>query len=293
MRFSTGSSLALAAGGRFAEAAEAARRRIALDPLDESAHRQLMQCLVWNGDRAGALRQFRECAAVLDRELGVSPLPETRLLYEQILEEKEPPAPAGRVVATPVVLHRRLPAATAAVPDFVGRSEELSSLDAAAPAADRHHRRGGHREDPSDRPMALSERKAVGSERRHCRAPPRFPIWRSGTLSLRRVGFATNGDAPAVGLGSSSPSARAGQPRVRNAGTFGRPARCGRALSRRGGRRLRPPAPRRRAGDRRCPVARRFVDGDAGLSADPPARPDLPKCCWPCARRSSTLPIRC
>ena len=121
--------LALAAGGRFAEAADAARRRIVLDPLDEAAHRQLMQYLVWNGDRAGALRQFRECAAVLDRELGVGPLPETRALYEQILEEKESPAPAGRVVATPVAA----PAASAnpSVSNFVGRSEELSLLDGA------------------------------------------------------------------------------------------------------------------------------------------------------------------
>ena len=127
-------SLALAAGGRFADAAEAARRRIALDPLDESAHRQLMQCLVWNGDRAGALRQFRECAAVLDRELGVSPLPETRVLYEQILEEKEPQAPAGKVVATPVAATPVAASADGGLPalsDFVGRSEELSSLDAA------------------------------------------------------------------------------------------------------------------------------------------------------------------
>ena len=121
--------LALAAAGRFAEAAAAARRRIALDPLDESAHRQLMQCLVWNGDRAGALRQFRECAAVLERELGVAPLPETRGLYEQILEEKEPHAPAGRVAATPLAAP---PAAVnPAMAAFVGRSQELASLDRA------------------------------------------------------------------------------------------------------------------------------------------------------------------
>ena len=122
-------SLALAAGGRFAEAADAARRRVTLDPLDESGHRQLMQCLVWNGDRAGALRQFRECAEVLDRELGVSPLPETRLLYEQILEEREPLAPAGRVVASSV-------GALPVDPDnggsvFLGRSEDLSTLSLA------------------------------------------------------------------------------------------------------------------------------------------------------------------
>ena len=121
--------LALSAGGRFAEAADAARRRITLDPLDESAHRQLMQYLVWNGDRSGALRQFRECAAVLDCELGVSPLPETRALYEQILEEREPRAPAGRVIATSLAAPTG--SSSPALPAFVGRSEELSSLDRA------------------------------------------------------------------------------------------------------------------------------------------------------------------
>ena len=121
--------LAWAAAGRFADAAGAARRRIALDSLDEAAHRELMQYLVWNGDRAGALRQFRECAAVLDRELGVSPLPETRLLYEQILEENEPAAPAGRVVATPVAAP--LTRGGDDEPRFVGRSAELSSLQQA------------------------------------------------------------------------------------------------------------------------------------------------------------------
>jgi DNA-binding SARP family transcriptional activator len=121
--------LALAAGGRFAEAADAARRRIAFDPLDESAHRQLMQCLAWNGDRTEALRQFRECAAVLDRELGVSPLPETRDLYEQILEGREPQAPAGRVVATPLAASHL--SVNPSVATFVGRDQELAALDRA------------------------------------------------------------------------------------------------------------------------------------------------------------------
>ncbi|MGH8926990.1 MAG: BTAD domain-containing putative transcriptional regulator [Acidimicrobiia bacterium] len=118
--------LALAAGGRFDEAASAARRRLDLDDLDEAAHRQLMQFLVWNGDRTGALRQFRECAAVLDRDLGVPPLPETRALYEQILAGEEAPAPAGRVTIAPIAA----PSAPASpkASGFVGRMTELSSL---------------------------------------------------------------------------------------------------------------------------------------------------------------------
>lgn len=119
-------ALALAAGGRFQDAAGAARRRVRQDPLDEPARRQLMQLLSWDGDRSGALQVYRDCAAVLDRELGVPPLPETRLLYEQIVEGTEPPAPAGRVVTAPVIV----PAETSspAADSFVGREWELDQL---------------------------------------------------------------------------------------------------------------------------------------------------------------------
>lgn len=125
-------ALALAAGGRFQDAAAAARRRVEIDPLDEPARRQLMQLLSWDGDRSGAMRVYRDCAAILDRELGVSPLPETRLLYEQIVEGREPSAPAGRVVtaAVTVPVETKSPAAF----PFFGREAELESLrDASQP----------------------------------------------------------------------------------------------------------------------------------------------------------------
>ena len=64
-------------------AVAAARRRLDLDPLDEAAHRRLMRIYPL-GVRAGAVRQYRACVAVLERELGVSPLPETSTLYEAI-----------------------------------------------------------------------------------------------------------------------------------------------------------------------------------------------------------------
>ena len=43
-----------------------------------------MALLARSGDRAGAIRQYRACVAVLERELGVAPLAETTELYEAI-----------------------------------------------------------------------------------------------------------------------------------------------------------------------------------------------------------------
>jgi DNA-binding SARP family transcriptional activator len=61
-----------------------ARRRLALDPLHEPAHRDLMRLLARSGDDTAALRQYRELVRILDRELGVAPAAETRALHEAI-----------------------------------------------------------------------------------------------------------------------------------------------------------------------------------------------------------------
>ena len=61
-----------------------ARRRLALDPLHEPAHRQLMALYAQIGQRSAALRQYRECARILDEEMGLAPDAETVALYEQI-----------------------------------------------------------------------------------------------------------------------------------------------------------------------------------------------------------------
>ena len=54
-----------------------ARRRLALDPLHEPAHRQLMELYAVAGQRSAALRQYQECVRILDDELGVEPSEET------------------------------------------------------------------------------------------------------------------------------------------------------------------------------------------------------------------------
>jgi len=83
----------LSAQGEFETAIAHARRWLALDALHEPAHRQLMLLYAWAGQRAAALRQYREAVRVLDQELSVAPLAETTGLYEAIKENRVPPAP--------------------------------------------------------------------------------------------------------------------------------------------------------------------------------------------------------
>jgi DNA-binding SARP family transcriptional activator/Tfp pilus assembly protein PilF len=71
-----------------------ARRWLALDTLNETAHRQLMLLYAWAGQRSAALRQYRECVRILKQELDVPPLEETTRLNKSVLEGKIPPAPA-------------------------------------------------------------------------------------------------------------------------------------------------------------------------------------------------------
>ena len=87
----------LAARGDFERAIPHARRWLALDPLHEPAHRELIRLHAWSGDRAAALEQYRSCVRTLSQELGVAPLEETAALYEQVNDGTlAPPAQASR-----------------------------------------------------------------------------------------------------------------------------------------------------------------------------------------------------
>jgi DNA-binding SARP family transcriptional activator len=79
--------------GRTAKAVETARAILALDPTDETIHRRLMELYVSRNQRNHALKQYRECAAALRRELDVAPSPETRRLYERVLHGHAPSMP--------------------------------------------------------------------------------------------------------------------------------------------------------------------------------------------------------
>jgi DNA-binding SARP family transcriptional activator len=67
-----------------------ARRWVEVDALEEEAHRALIRLHTRKGDRAAAVRQYKECVAVLERHLGVEPTAETRQLYEAVHAESGP-----------------------------------------------------------------------------------------------------------------------------------------------------------------------------------------------------------
>ena len=78
-----------------------------------------MELLARAGEPAAAIRQYRDCVRILDRELGVAPLPETTELYEAIRGDRLPTAKSA-AVAPPGVARPTLPLA--------GRDRELAAL---------------------------------------------------------------------------------------------------------------------------------------------------------------------
>jgi DNA-binding SARP family transcriptional activator len=58
---------------------------LALDPLREDIHRELIRLHLQRSHRALALRQYEQCRAVLADELGVEPMEETRALCAAML----------------------------------------------------------------------------------------------------------------------------------------------------------------------------------------------------------------
>jgi len=66
-----------------------ADRLLALDPLQEWAHCALMRLYWRTGRREAALRQYQECARILNRELGIAPAEETQRLAREIGREPD------------------------------------------------------------------------------------------------------------------------------------------------------------------------------------------------------------
>ncbi|QJY47441.1 ATP-binding protein [Pseudonocardia broussonetiae] len=97
----------------------AARRRVALRPVEESGYRTLIELHGEQGDRAGAVSAYHHCASVLERELGVEPDPLTRAALNRLL------ARSGPAVAAVVEPPRRR---TGGGGRFVGRAAELQAL---------------------------------------------------------------------------------------------------------------------------------------------------------------------
>ena len=96
---------------------------LATDPLHEPAHRQLMRLYVANGQRAEALRHYKQSVDLLDAELATPPDEETTQLYESIL--------SGRLSAIqPLPLAEPPPSSVLpSLPSLViGREEALTEI---------------------------------------------------------------------------------------------------------------------------------------------------------------------
>ncbi len=83
------SALARLAGDAFGRGDDAAclgytLELLANDPCREDAHRLVMRCHLRRGERSQALRQYRLCAEILQREFDAVPEPETTALYDAI-----------------------------------------------------------------------------------------------------------------------------------------------------------------------------------------------------------------
>lgn len=126
-----------------------AERWLALDPLHEPAHRALIRLHGGAGDRAAAIRQYRDCVRLLDRELGVAPLAETAALARAI-EAGEPEPAATRAPAPNVnervgdlyTLHGDYLKAIASYAAALAETAAASRAPVEHKLADVHHRRG-------------------------------------------------------------------------------------------------------------------------------------------------------
>jgi predicted ATPase/DNA-binding SARP family transcriptional activator len=74
----------LVADGRVREAIEVYRRAIAHEPLDEAAHRALMECWAAAGQPARAMRHYEELRELLRTEVGGAPAAQTTALYARL-----------------------------------------------------------------------------------------------------------------------------------------------------------------------------------------------------------------
>ena len=84
------------AAGDWPLALRIGERGAQIDPMHEEARRRVLRALLEMGERNRALRYYEELAAWLADEFGSAPAPQTRALYELIIDsipESEPPPP--------------------------------------------------------------------------------------------------------------------------------------------------------------------------------------------------------
>jgi predicted ATPase/DNA-binding SARP family transcriptional activator len=101
-----------------------AQQLIALDPLNESAHRRLMEIYLRTDQHNAALKQYQILERTLRKEFNLDPQPETRQLYKRILKRNLRPLQLEQQneIITP---KHNLPVQ---VSTFIGRESEKAEI---------------------------------------------------------------------------------------------------------------------------------------------------------------------
>lgn len=109
--------------GTFEPALHYTRRWLALNAFHEPAHRMLMQLYAASGQRAEALRQYQQCAELLQAELATPPEEETTRLYADI-KASGATAPNVRGIARATAAHVLPPLPSL----IIGREQALDDI---------------------------------------------------------------------------------------------------------------------------------------------------------------------
>lgn len=108
----------------YPSALEASRRALAFNPFQEDIQRDVMRLLYLNGDRAGVIRHYETLRNLLDDEMGVPPMPETRALYDSIINDTFVAASPVASIQTSI----SIPESDNPILPFIGREAELETL---------------------------------------------------------------------------------------------------------------------------------------------------------------------
>src|SRR5512139_3474479 len=126
----------------YAAALAALDRALNFDPLQEDVQRTALRLHYLAGDRTGAIRRYEALRQLLDEEMGVPPMAETRALYDAIINETLPKPEQSTVISDQLsVISEQLsaeqPRSMLSSPQslpFIGRTRELQLLQQAATA---------------------------------------------------------------------------------------------------------------------------------------------------------------
>ncbi len=99
-----------------------------LDPLRDEIHREIMRLHKANRQRTLAIRQYEICCRILDNELSVGPMEETRILHNQICSQKKYDRNSSDLQIKPTTARQTLQQAQKALREFDRISSQLKGL---------------------------------------------------------------------------------------------------------------------------------------------------------------------